>query len=155
MKNDAALAAEARRLLSRAIALVPDDHSVAVDLGNSYLDLGYSGKDAASFQKARELFINALAAKPGDDAARTDLALSYLLDVSPDFHRAEEEFQRALKTDPKQERALQFLTVCYLQQGKFGDAAKMLDRLKAANPGNEKIAELMAQITAKQAAPIR
>lgn len=155
MKNDTALLDEAVRLLTRANSLVGKDYDVLVDLGNALFDVGYVRKDAASFAKAREIYKKALEAKPNDADVLTDLAISYILDVPPDFNRAVEEFQRALIANPKQERALVFLTQTYMQLGNWTSAAKTLDLLKAVNPKNDKVADLASQIASKQAAPIK
>jgi tetratricopeptide (TPR) repeat protein len=155
MKSDQALIDESMRILIRANSLDPKDYDVIVDLGNAYFDVGYFKKDKASFKKAREMYDKALETKPNDADVRTDIAMSFVLDDPPDFNRAVEEFQRALKANPKQERALQFLTHSYMQLGNFAEAAKTLELLKAANPKNDKIADLASQIANKQPSPIK
>ncbi len=155
MKNDTGLLDQSFRILTRANALDPKDYDVMVDLGNANFDIGYFKKDAASLRKARELYLKALETKPGDADVRTDLAISYFLDTPPDFARAVDEFQKAIKVNPKQERALTFLIQTYMQLGKWDDAGKTLETLKAANPKNDKVADLASQIAAKQAVPIK
>lgn len=152
MKNDPALIAESARILARANKLDETDYDVLVDLGNAYFDVGGFNRDNASFQKAREVYMKALATKPDDAAVRSDLAITYFLSEPKDFNKAVEEFQKAIKSDPKQQRALQYLTQTYIQQGKFDDAAKSLAQLRSANPTNDSIQRLESQITSKQAA---
>lgn len=155
MKNDSALLDESLRILTRANKLDPNDYAVLVDLGNATFDVGYFKKDGASLKRSRDLYESALAIKPNDADVRTDLAISYILDNPPDYNRAVDEFQKALKANPKQERALGFLTQTYMQLGKWDDASRTLAQLKAANPSNERISDLTAQIASKQAAPIK
>ncbi len=150
MKKDTTLLDEALRILMRANSLDPKDYEVLVDLGNAQFDVGYFRKDAGALKRSREIYEKALEAKPNDADVRTDLAISYLLDTSPDATRAADEFQKALKVNPKQERALAFLTQAYMQMGNWGEAAKSLESLKAANPKNDRIDELATQIANKQ-----
>lgn len=155
MKNDRQMADEAKRILIRANALDPKNYDVMVDLGNAYFDDGYFAKNKESFAKARELYAKALTTKPADADVRTDLAISFVLDTPPNYTRAAEEFRKALTANAKHERALQFLTQTYMLQDNWTEAGKTLDSLKAVNPRNERIAELSAQLSAKQAQPFK
>lgn len=153
IKKDPELLDEAKRLLVRANTLEPSDYEVLVDLGNAYFDSGYFKKDSASFKLARETYAKALTAKPTDADVRTDLALTYYVDDPGDLNKAVEEFQRAIKLDPKQERALQFLTSTYIRQSDWVSAQKTLEQLKSANPKNDSILDLTAQIDTKTYKP--
>lgn len=155
MKNDAALLVDALRILTRANSLDGSDYEVTVDLGNALFDSGYLKKDVASIKKSRDLYIKALEVKPTDADVRSDLAMTFVLDTPPDYNRAVEEFQKALKSNPKKERALTFLTQTYMQLGNWAEAQKTLDLLKASFPKNDKISDLTSQIAAKKAAPIQ
>ena len=153
MKKDADLLKEAKRLLIRANSLDPKDYDVLVDLGNAHFDTGYFDKDVASFKLARETYEKAFAVKPEDADVRTDFALTYFLDEPADLKRAIDEFQKALKMNPKQERALQFLTSTYIRQSDFASAQKTLDILKAANAKNDAIGSLATQIESRTYTP--
>lgn len=155
MKNDRQMAGEAKRILIRANSLDPKNYDVMVDLGNAYFDAGYFEKDSNSFAKARDLYGKALAAKPTDADVRTDLAISFVLDSPQNYARAADEFQKALAIDPKHERALQFLVQTYMLQNNWAEAGKILERLKAANPKNERIIALSSQMTNQQAEPFK
>ena len=155
MKKDAALVDEAKRILIRANTLDPKDYDVLVDLGNAYFDTGYFKKDAASFNLARETYERAFQAKPADADVRTDFALTFFLDDPPDLAKAVAEFQKAIQFNPKQERALQYLTATYMRQGNFADAEKAVLQLKAANPKNDAIADLETQIAKKEAPSVK
>ena len=155
MKQDATLMADATRILERANSLDPKDYDVIVALGNSYFDTGYFAKDKASFQKARVVYGKALASKPDDADVITDVALTYFLDDPPELEKAVVEFNKALKFNPKHERALQFLTQTLLRQNNYDEAARTLDKLRAANPKNETIAGLESQIAAREYAPVK
>lgn len=155
MKNDTPLLAESVRILTRANSLEPKDYDVLVDLGNAQFDTGFFKKDADAFKRSRELYQTALAAKPNDADVRTDLAISYLLDPTPDLAKAEEEFQKALKDNGRQERALSFLAQTYVQMGKWAEAEKAVGQLKSVNPQNDKLTSLDTQIAARKAEPIK
>jgi len=153
MKKDVELVQESKRLLIRANSLDPKDYEILVDLGNAHFDIGYFKKDSASFKLARETYERAMTAKPTDADVVTDYALSFYVDEPTDLKRAVVEFQKALKINPKQERALQFLTSTYIRESDFPTAQKTLDQLKEANPKNGAIADLMTQIETKTYTP--
>ncbi len=153
IKKDPNLLEEAKRILVRANTLDPKDYEVIVDLGNAYFDLGYFKKDPASFKLARETYEKALAAKAEDADVRTDLALTYFVDEPGDLKKAVDELSKALKVNPKQERALQFLTTTYIRQSDWTNAQKTLDSLKSVNPKNDSIADLATQIETKTYKP--
>lgn len=153
MKRDAALVEEAKRILERATALDPKDFDILVDLGNANFDIGFFKKDNSAFKKARENYQAALALKPNDANVLTEYALTYYLDEPADLKKTITEFEKALKQDPKQERALQFLTSTYIRQSDFTNATKTIELLKAANPKNDSIANLQTQIDTRTYTP--
>lgn len=152
MKKDTAIIDEAVRLLDRANKLDPKDYQTTVELGNAKFDTGWFKKDMPAMLRARELYETALAQKPEDADVRSDLALTYYLYEPSDLDRAIAEFQAALKTNPKHERALQYLTETYVKKGNWTEAQKTADRLKQINPGNPALSDLFKQIETKTAA---
>lgn len=150
MKQDVDLLTEAVRILTRANTLDAKDYDVLVALGNAHFDIGFNKKNAASYQTARGVYSKALEQKPGDADVRTDHGLTYFLQDPPDYEKAVAEFQKAIRSNPKHERSLQFLTQTYTKQNKLTDAEKSLAQLKALNPANPAIAELSSQISAAQ-----
>ena len=155
LKRDADIVTEAIRLLERAQSIDAKDYDVIVALGNSYFDLGYFKKESANLKKSRDFYKLALLQRPKDADVMTDLALSYFLDEPSDLPRSLEEFQKALTANPKHERALTYLTQTYMLQGKFDEAGRSLEKLKAANPKNESIEELARLIAAKEAPAVK
>ncbi|MCC7308068.1 MAG: tetratricopeptide repeat protein [Acidobacteria bacterium] len=155
MKEDTALLDDAARILERANNLKPKDYAVIVDLGNAYFDSGFFKKDPAVMKKARATYEKAIAEKPDDADVHADYALTYFLDDPPDLARAVTEFQKALKTNPKQERALQYLAQTYIRQGDFDKAKKTADELRGINGNNEALPLLDSQIEKKTAQPIQ
>lgn len=149
MKRDAALVEESKRILERANSLDPKDFDVLVDLGNAYFDIGFFKKETVAFKKAREHYEAAMTMKPTDANVRTEYALTFYLDEPADLKRSIDEFQKALKQDPKQERALQFLTSTYIRQSDFDSATKTLELLKTTNGKNDSIMSLQSQIDTK------
>ncbi|HMT07482.1 MAG TPA: hypothetical protein PKA82_05720 [Pyrinomonadaceae bacterium] len=153
MKRDPILIEEAKRILERAKSLDPKDFDVLVDLGNAYFDIGYFKKDAAAFKSSRESYEAAMVIKPTDANVRTEYALTFYLSEPADLKRAHEEFAKALKLDPKQERALQFTTSAYIREGDFVNATKTIEMLKSVNPKNDSIPSLQTQIDTKTYTP--
>lgn len=153
MKRDVALVEEAKRILERAISLDPKDFDVLVDLGNANFDIGFFKKDPAAFKKAREHYQAAITLKPDDANVLTEYALTYYLDEPADLKKTIVEFEKALKQDPKQERALQFLTSTYIRQGDFTNATRTIELLKATNPKNDSIVNLQTQIDTRTYTP--
>ena len=152
MKQDVVLLADAARILERASSLDSKNFDVVVALGNAHFDIGFYKKDAASFQMARGVYSKALAIKPSDADVATDHGLTFLLQEPPDYVKAATELERVSNANPKHDRSLQFLVQAYAKQGKMPDAEKTLEKLKAINPNNPAIKDLMAIIASPGAA---
>lgn len=142
MKQDAALLGDVEKLLDRAYNLNPDDYDVIVSLANISFDLGRLNKDEKYNQRARELYGKALAKNEKDARVRTDLGLTYLSGSDPEPGKAVVELKRALEIDPRNEKALQYITQAYTESGEKEDAKKALEELRKVNPESEAIAEL-------------
>ena len=154
VRQDANLLPETIRIMQRALDLDPADRDLQIGLGNAHFDVGYFKKDTASFERARGFYNKALERVPADVGVRTDLALTYFLQEPPDLDKAVEEFETALKSDPKHERSLQFLVQTHAKRNDTARANETLERLKAANPSSPAIPEL-ADIIAGAAAIAR
>ncbi|MBX3299143.1 MAG: tetratricopeptide repeat protein [Acidobacteria bacterium] len=155
MRKDTALIEQAKRLLERAHALDKEDYQIIVDLGNAHFDIGYFKKDKESLKRSRELYDLALKKKPEDADVRTDLALTYFLQEPADLAKAAAEFESALRSDPKQERALQYLAQTLIRAGDFDKARESVAKLRALNPKNESIELLESQIANRKAANVQ
>lgn len=142
MQQDTALLRESARLLERALKLNPGDYQIKVALGNANFDVGYFEKKNEPFENARKYYKMALDARPNDVDVRTDYALTYFLQTPPDNRNAIKEFETVLKDNPKQEKALQFLTRAYWQAGQGDLAIETLKRLRSVNPASPVIKEL-------------
>jgi len=146
MKQDADVINDSIKLLQRADELQNNDHEVIVGLGNAHFDIGYFKKRNDELLQARTFYERALKQAPGDAEIRTDLALTYFLTDPPDDDKATAGFKEALKIDPKQEKALEFIIQSLIRSNKKEDAAGYLDQLKKANPRSEAIAGLTAKL---------
>ena len=142
MKQDASILPDALRIMERALALEPADRDLQIGVGNAYFDKGYFDKDNASLIKSREFYGKALASKPADADVRADLALTFFLHEPPDLATAVVEFHKSLASNPKHERALQYLTQTFIKQNDAVKAAATLEKLKQVNPSNSGIDEL-------------
>jgi tetratricopeptide (TPR) repeat protein len=147
MKQDAALIAESKRILDRAVSLDPKDFEVLVALGNADFDIGFFKKDLSSFDAARATYAKALALKPGDADVRTDMGISYFVQEPPDYDRAVSELQAVITANPKHDRAMQFLVQTYAKQGKIAEAERTLEKIVGINPTNPAIADLRKAIS--------
>lgn len=146
MKQDADVISDSIRLLQRADGLNNDDHEVIVGLGNAHFDIGYFKKQNDQLQQARGFYERALKQSPADAEIKTDLALTYFLTDPPDDEKAVAGFKDALKTDPKQEKALEFIIQSLIRTNKRDEAASYLDQLKKTDPNNDAIAGLTAKL---------
>ena len=146
MKQDTGVIESSIRLLQRADGLRNDDHDVVVGLGNAHFDIGYFKKQNDQLQQARDFYERALKQEPTDAEIKTDLALTYFLTDPPDDEKAIVGFKDALKTDPKQEKALEFVIQSLIRTNKKDDAAGYLDQLKKTNPKSDAIAGLTAKL---------
>ena len=77
---------------------------------------------------------------------RTSLGLTYFYGKPPDARRAMTEYRRALKTDPRQELALQSLAAALIETGDFAEAETRLGELEKVNSSNSELARLRAQL---------
>lgn len=148
MKQDTELLSESARILRRALSLNPEDSDLQVALGNAHFDIGYFKKDNSSFARAREYYQKVLTKKPADVDLRTDLGLTYFLQEPPELDLAAAEFEKALETNPKHEKTLQFLVQSLIKKNDNEKAAKYLEQLKQANPSSPSIAELSTLLSA-------
>lgn len=149
LKQDVRLLEEVSVLLDRAYQINSDDYEVIVSLGNILFDLGQIKKDSNSNLKAREFYAKALKKNEKDTNVITDFAMTYLLTESPDLEKAITEFEKALAVDPKNEKALFYMTQAQVENENLADAGKYLAILKEVNPKNERISELETMISQK------
>ncbi|MBS1794028.1 MAG: hypothetical protein JSS81_09250 [Acidobacteria bacterium] len=141
MKQNQELISESARLLQRVYDHDPKDFDVLVTLGNAHYDLASLNKTADGFKKARDFYAKALEIKPDDANVRADYGSTYLFSEPAEPEKAAPELLKALQTNPKNERALQFATETMLKLGKKDEAKKYLEQLKTVNRQNPMIPE--------------
>lgn len=146
-KQDTAMIGESIRLMERAFKANPSDIPLNIGLGHAYFDIGYFKKDMASFEKARNFYQTVLKEKPDDAGILTDLGLTYFLHEPSDNKTALKQFELAVKADPKNERALEYLIQALTADGNIAEAEKRLAELTKINPSNKNIAGLTAKIS--------
>ncbi|MGI8813325.1 MAG: tetratricopeptide repeat protein [Pyrinomonadaceae bacterium] len=147
--KDVPLLGESTRLLKRVLDSDPTNVDINTALGNAYFDMGYFGKDSANFVKARTFYETALSKTPGDASLLTDYGLTYFLQEPPDYDQAVSEFEKALKKDPRNEKALEFSTQVYAKRGDMDSAKRSIEKLRAVNPSNPAIAGLTGLLGGK------
>lgn len=146
MKQNEALISESARLLQRAYDGDPKDFDVTVALGTAHYDIASLKNDSESFKKSREFYAKALDQKPDNASVRADFGSTFVFVNPPDFERANSELQKALQTEPKNERALLLMTQMLVKQNKPAEAEKFLARLKEVNPKAPTLEQLTAQM---------
>ena len=139
--------ADVTKLLERANKLNPDDYLVITSLGNIYYDLGQINKDNKSNLKAREFYKKALEKNEKDSNVRTDYGLTFLLTEKPDREVAIREFEKALKENAKNEKALIYITQAKVESKNVSEANHYLARLKEVNSKSEQITRLESLIS--------
>jgi tetratricopeptide (TPR) repeat protein len=149
-KGEASILPDVARILKRAHELDAKDYDTTVMAGNAYFILARNGGDAAQYAEARKLYEAALSSKPDDLVVRTSLGLTYFYAKPPDPRRAIREYRQALKTDPKQEMALQSIVAALIETGDLKEAETRLGELERVNPSSPDLSNLRAQLEQKK-----
>jgi len=150
MKQNEGLISESARLLQRVYENNPKDFDVAVALGNAFYDIASLKNDAENFKKAREYYSKALEQKPDTASVRADFGSTFIFTDPPDFQKATNELQKALETEPKNERALLLMAQTQIKQKNQAEAEKYLAKLKEINPKAPTYAELSSQMAQEE-----
>jgi tetratricopeptide (TPR) repeat protein len=150
MKQESRWLPDVARILGRVVENNPKDYNAVVSLGNIYFDIAHDKKDNEIYKKARDYYKKALEIKPDDAETQTDLGLTYLMQNPADEANAVAAFQKSLKIDPKNEKALQNMAQAQIGIGNTPEAERFLGELKAINPNSEILKELAAKITEKK-----
>jgi tetratricopeptide (TPR) repeat protein len=108
--------------------------------------LGDVNADAGNYKSAEKWYTAALQMKPEDANVRASLARVFLISTPPDDERAVTELRRALKTDPRNEPALQYLAFALAHQHDVRGARDALSQLEKINPSNPVIPRLRQEI---------
>lgn len=152
IKQDSKLLAEVARILNRVYTKNPNDKETAINLGNTYFDIGYFDKNNENLIKSREIYQKILEQSPKDADVRTDLGLTYFLHNPPDFEKAEAEIKKALQDNPKHEKSLLFLAQILVKLQKNSEAESYLAKLKEINPNAPSLSEVQQQLAATEKA---
>jgi tetratricopeptide (TPR) repeat protein len=108
--------------------------------------LGDVNADAGNYKSAEKWYAAALQMKPEDANVRASLARVFLISTPPDDERAVAELRRALKIDPRNEPALQYLAFALAHQHDVRGARDALSQLEKINPSNPVIPRLRQEI---------
>jgi tetratricopeptide (TPR) repeat protein len=149
-KGEASILPDVARILKRAHELDAKDYDTTVMAGNAYFILARNGGDAAQYAEARKLYEAALSSKPDDLVVRTSLGLTYFYAKPSDPRRAIREYRQALKTDPKQEMALQSIVAALIETGDLKEAETRLGELERVDSSNPDLSNLRAQLEQKK-----
>ncbi len=114
--------------------------------------LGEVNAEAGNFKSAEKWYEAALEMKPTDANTRANLGRVLLISAPPDYARAVAELRRALKDDPRNEPALQFLAFALAHQNDERGARDALAQLEKINPDNPVIPRLREEIDAQAGA---
>jgi tetratricopeptide (TPR) repeat protein len=149
-KGDDSILPDVARILKRAHDLDAKDYKTTVMAGDAAFLVARNGGEAAGLSDARKLYEAALSSKPDDVIVRTSLGLTYFYGKPPDTRRAISEYRKVLKTDPKQEMALQSIAAALIETGDFAEAESRLGELEKVNPSNTELSNLRAQLQQKK-----
>lgn len=146
MKRDVELLKEVSRLLKRAFEAKNEDEEVLTGLGNISFDIGYFNKDNEKLVEARKYYQQILSKNPENVEIRTFYGLTFFLTDPPEPEKAVIEFEKSLKTDPRNEKTLQAMTEVLISQNKKKEAEAFLDKLAGVNPNNSFLPELRKRL---------
>ncbi len=147
-KKDAALLADAKRLMLRASEKNPKDNDLLLALGNVSFDIGQSTHDNKGLEEARKYYGQALQLKPKQVDVQTDIGSSYFLEDPPQYEKALAEYRKSLQMEPEHTRTLDNMSRTLIMLGRLDDAEDSLAKLKkldANYPGLPELDSLLAQ----------
>ncbi len=141
-EQDPKLFADVERILSRAHALRPNDYNVLVGAAIVNFDIAQINKDPKANKKSQNLLTKALEMKPNNPDLLADRGATFFLLPPVDMDAANADLEKALEIDPKNERALQFMTAAKLKSGNIKETKVYLAKLKAVNPNNPAVPDV-------------
>jgi tetratricopeptide (TPR) repeat protein len=151
-KKDAALLADAKRLMLRAYEKDPKDQDLLLALGNVSFDIGQNKKDNKSLAEARGYYGQALQLKPGQVDVQTDIGSTYYLEEPPQYEKALGEYRKSLELEPEHTRTLDNMSRTLIMMGRLDEAAESLAKLKKIEPGYPGISDLESLLAQKKGA---
>lgn len=147
MKRDVNLIREAGRLLERANTLEEKNFDILAGLGGVNFDLAYIGEESEKFGTSRDYYRKASDLRPEDSTILTNIGLTYFLSRPPNLELAANTFEQTLKSNPKDERALEYVVRSLAGLKRQKDAAHYFEELRKASPAYPAIKELQALIS--------
>lgn len=129
--------------LQKAYAINPTEFS---QLGASGF-LGQYYADHKNYSEAETWFRRAIEAEPNEADLYVALAETFIVREPPQPDKATQELQRALKVDPKSGHALGHMVEAQALKKDARAAEDALNRLKEADPSNQRVASLEAMVT--------
>jgi tetratricopeptide (TPR) repeat protein len=126
---------EAIEYLEKAGEIEPNNINIAVNLG-------VLNSQEKNYAQAEKWLGRAVALKPDEADLYVELGATFIHRQPPEPDKAIHEFQRALKVDPKSGHALGHMVEAYALKKDARGAEDALNRLKEAEPSNQRIASL-------------
>ncbi len=123
---------EAIEYLEKAYKIQPDNINVTANLGILH-------SEEKNYPEAEKWFRRALELDPQEDELYVELGATFIQRKPPEPDKAIEEIDRALKIKPKNGHALGHLIEAYILKKDAQMAENTLNRLKEAEPNNDRI----------------
>lgn len=138
----------AKKYLSKAHELKPNEFDPIINLGNLHFDVGQQNKDPKMMQQAIGWYEKALKIKPDDLNVNTDLGIAYTFISPPDNKKALEYIDKSLAKDPKHLQSLFHKTRIYieLKDLKAADTTFAIFKEASASTQNETVKQATAAL---------
>ncbi len=134
----------ARQMFNKAIEIDPDYALAYAGVADCY-SLLYTYFDAREFNLRQADIASGKALELEPDLAEAHVARGLAVSLSKRFDEAEQEFEQAIRLDPKHFEAVYWYARARLSQGKYEEAVKLFERATSIRPEEYQAPGFLAQ----------
>ncbi|HJQ23166.1 MAG TPA: tetratricopeptide repeat protein [Blastocatellia bacterium] len=138
--------AETVEYLKKAYALKPDEFKTNQQLLGALPLIATYYADQKQYDEADTWFRRSVEVEPNNTGLHIEMASSLIQRQPPQPDRAIQELQIALKANPKDAHALGHLVEAYAVKRDAAGADDALNRLRDADPGNQRLTALQGMV---------